>query len=96
MPIDGHVTAEGEEFEGEGSLEEDLKEVAIAAGIGALIGGLTKGKGGALAGVLIGGGGTFLATKGEQVELEEETPLLIQIRDDVTIRSTCRLRTTKL
>lgn len=86
IPINGHVTAEGEELEGEGSLKEDLKEVAIGAGIGALIGGLTKGKGGALAGILIGGGGTFLATKGEQVELDEEAPLLVQIRNDVRLR----------
>lgn len=86
IPIDGHVTAEGDDMEGEGSIKEDLKEVAIGAGVGALIGGLAKGKGGALAGILIGGGGTFLATKGEQVELDVETPLLVRLRDQAVIR----------
>lgn len=82
VPVEAVVTAEARELEGEGSIEEDLKEIAIGGGVGGLIGGLLGGGKGALAGVLIGAGGTFLATKGEQVELPPDTPLLVELRHD--------------
>lgn len=85
IPIDARITASGEELEGEGSLKEDLKEIAIGAGAGAALGGLLKGGKGALAGVIIGGAGTFLATKGEQIELPPETPLIIELRDSIEV-----------
>jgi hypothetical protein len=84
-PLSGHVTAEGESLEGEGSLKEDLKKIGIGAGAGAAIGAILGGKRGALAGVLIGGGGVFLGTKGEQVRLDRETPLLVELTRDLTL-----------
>lgn len=84
-PLRGHVTAQGESLEGEGSLKEDLKKIGIGAGAGAAIGAILGGKRGALAGVLIGGGGVFLGTKGEQVRLERETPLLVELTSDLTV-----------
>lgn len=82
VPVEAVVTAETRELEGEGSIEEDLKEIAIGAGVGGVIGGLLGGGKGVLAGILIGAGGTFLATKGEQVELPPDTPLLVELRQD--------------
>jgi len=83
--IDGIITAEGRELKGEGSIEEDLKKIGIAAGLGAVLGGIIEGSKGALAGLLIGGGGTFLATKGEQVELLPETPLIVQLQEAIRV-----------
>src|SRR5690606_35013231 len=85
VPLVGNITAEGEELEGEGSLREDLKRIGIGAGIGAVVGGLIKGGKGALIGVLIGGGGTFLGTKGEQVELKPETRLIVELTESANI-----------
>lgn len=85
VSIQGNITAEGEELEGEGSLREDLTRIGIGAGVGAVLGGLIKGGKGALVGVLIGGGGTFLGTKGQQVELKPETPLIVELTESANI-----------
>lgn len=83
--LQGTITGEGQSLEGEGSIKEDLKEIGIAAGIGAALGGILKGGKGALAGVLIGGGGAFLGTKGEQVKLRPETRLVIELSQSVSV-----------
>lgn len=83
--IDGEITAEGKNLKGEGSLKEDLKEIGIGAAAGGIIGGLIKGGKGALIGVLIGGGGTFLGTKGEEVKLPPETQLIVDLKRGVRI-----------
>lgn len=85
LSLQGNITAEGEEIEGEGSFREDLKRIGIGAGVGAVLGGLIKGGKGALVGILIGGGGTFLGTKGQQVELKPETRLIVELSEPVNI-----------
>jgi hypothetical protein len=84
IEFEGIVTAETGQ-EGDSSIKEDLKEIAIGAGIGGLVGGLIGGGKGVLAGVLIGGGGTFIATKGEQIELPPGAPLIVELSEDVRV-----------
>lgn len=81
VPIQAKITA----LKGEGSLKEDLKEIGIGAGVGAAVGAIIKGGKGALAGLAIGGVGTFLSTKGEQVELPAETPLVVELTEEVSV-----------
>lgn len=81
IPLKGDIVS----FRGEGSIKEDLKEIGIASGVGAAIGALIDGGKGALAGLAIGGVGTFLSTKGEQVELPPETPLVIQLNEAIEV-----------
>jgi hypothetical protein len=83
--FEGLVTAEGERLEGESSTREDLKEIAVGAGVGGLVGGLLGGGKGVVAGILIGGGGTFVATKGEEVRLPADTPLYVELREEVGV-----------
>jgi len=85
VEFEGLVTAEGERLEGESSAREDLKEIAVGAGVGGLVGGLLGGGKGVVAGILIGGGGTFVATKGEEVRLPTDTPLYVELREEVSI-----------
>lgn len=84
IEFQGIVTAEAGQ-EGDPSIKEDLKEIAIGAGIGGLVGGLIGGGKGVLAGILIGGGGTFVATKGEQIELPPGAPLIVELSEDVRV-----------
>jgi hypothetical protein len=84
IEFQGIVTAEAG-HEGDPSIKEDLKEIAIGAGIGGLVGGLIGGGKGVLAGILIGGGGTFVATKGEQIELPPGAPLIVELSEDVRV-----------
>ncbi len=85
VTFEGLVTADGERMEGEDSVREDLKEIAVGAGVGGLVGGLLGGGKGVLAGVLIGGGGTFVATKGEEVSLPPATGLYVELREEVRV-----------
>jgi hypothetical protein len=85
VEFEGLVTAEGERLEGESSTREDLKEIAVGAGVGGLVGGLLGGGKGVVAGILIGGGGTFVATKGEEVRLPADTPLYVELREEVSV-----------
>jgi hypothetical protein len=80
------VTADTER-EGKSSIKEDWKEIAAGAGVGGLVGGLIGGGKGVFAGVLIGGGGTFMATKGEQIELPPDTELIVELREPVQVPS---------
>lgn len=83
--LQGHVTAVGESLEGKGSAREDAAKIGIGAGAGGVLGAILGGKKGAVAGVLIGAGGVFVATKGEQVRLERESPLLVELVRDLRI-----------
>ena len=72
-------------MKGRGSAKSDLKKIGIGAGVGAVVGGLIGGGKGVAAGLAIGGGGTFLATMGEQVNLEPETALVVELSRSVTV-----------
>lgn len=85
LQVDAFVTTDGARLEGRDSTHEDIKEVAIGAGLGGLVGGILGGKKGVLVGVLAGGGGTFVATKGEEVELAADTPLFVELRRDLNV-----------
>jgi hypothetical protein len=89
VPITALITADGTDLDedDEGIKEdlEDLKEVGIGAAVGAAIGGIIKGTKGAIAGLIIGGAGTFLATEGDDVELPTGTPLLIEVLRDIEV-----------
>lgn len=83
--IYGMVTANEGQLKGKGSLKEDWKKIAIGAGVGAVIGGVAGGGKGVAAGLAIGGGGTFLATKGEQVKLPAESRLIVELSESVEV-----------
>jgi hypothetical protein len=85
LPLEAMVTAEDTRLEGRDSAHEDIKEVAVGAGLGGLVGGLLGGKKGVLIGVLAGGGSTFVATKGEEVELTEGTALVVELRRNLEV-----------
>jgi hypothetical protein len=75
-------------FEAEGTQGSDAKKIGIGAGVGALIGAIAGGKKGAAIGAAIGGGAgtaTVLATKGKEVEFEEEQLFSFVLGDDVEI-----------
>ena len=85
LALDAVVTADEDRLQGRDSVKEDLKEVAIGAGLGGVVGGILGGGKGAIVGILVGGGGTFMATKGEQVELPVDTPLYVELRRDLDV-----------
>ncbi len=86
-PLAGVVTAGKGELKGKGSLKEDWKKIAIGAGVGAVVGGIAGGGKGVAAGLAIGGGGTFLATKGEEVKLPPEARLVVELSQSVEVRA---------
>lgn len=55
------------------------KKAGIGAAVGAVVGGLLGGKDGAIAGVLIGGGGAVAGSKGEDVELPAGSVVTIRL-----------------
>lgn len=55
------------------------RKAGIGAVVGAVVGGLLGGKDGAIAGVLIGGGGAVAGTRGEDVELPAGAILTIRL-----------------
>ena len=70
---------------GKGSHEDDARDVGIGAALGAVVGALAGGKEGAIAGIVLGGGGVFLATKGEDVEIPAGTRLEIELDEAVDV-----------
>ncbi len=83
--ISGLVTGLQGQIKGKGSLKEDWKKIAIGAGVGAVVGGVAGGGKGVAAGLAIGGGGTFLATKGEEVRLPAESRLVVEFTRSVEV-----------
>lgn len=70
---------------GKGSHEEDARDVGIGAVLGAVVGAIAGGKDGAIAGIVLGGGGVFLATKGEDVEFPAGTRLVLELDEAVDV-----------
>src|SRR5262249_7174874 len=65
-------------LESEG-IKGEAGQIGIAAGAGAIPGAILGGAKGALAGILIGGGGTIAATEGNDVELPAGTVLRVRL-----------------
>ena len=74
-PMRGMVTQvlEGEGYKG------DAVKIGAGAGVGAIIGGILGGGKGALAGILIGGGGTIAATEGKEIDLPQGSVLRVRL-----------------
>ncbi len=72
----------------EGQVGDDAKRIGAGAAVGAIIGGMIGGGKGALAGVMIGAGGTVAATEGSNAELPVGTILRIRLDQplEVTIK----------
>jgi hypothetical protein len=71
------------------SLEEeglDKKRAGLGALIGGILGGVLDGKKGALIGVLVGGGGAVVASKGDDVELPAGTVVNLRLERPVAVR----------
>jgi hypothetical protein len=64
---------------------EDATRIGAGAAVGAIIGGILGGGKGALAGILIGGGGTIAATEGSDVNLPAGTILRLRIDQPIEI-----------
>jgi hypothetical protein len=68
-----------------GGYREDAGKIGAGAAVGAIIGGILGGGKGVLAGILIGGGGTVVATEGKDVRLEPGAVLRIRFDEPVLI-----------
>jgi hypothetical protein len=72
-------------LESEG-IKGEIGKIGAGAGLGAIIGGIIGGGKGALAGILIGGGGVVAATEGKDVELPAGSVLRVRIDTPITVR----------
>lgn len=64
---------------------DQAKKAGIGAVVGGVLGGILGGKNGAIAGILVGGGGAVVATKGEDVELPAGTVLTVRLERPLVI-----------
>lgn len=81
-PIRGTVTQTMEA----GGYKQDAGKIGTGAVIGGIIGGILGGGKGALAGVLIGGGGVVAATEGQDVDLKPGTVLRMRFDSELSLR----------
>jgi len=72
-----------QEIKGRG-LKGETGRIAVGSAIGAILGGILGGGKGAIAGVLMGGGGTVAATEGKQVDVPESS--ILRVRFDAPVR----------
>jgi TolA-binding protein len=80
-PIHATVT---QALESEG-IKGEIGKIGAGAGLGAIIGGIIGGGKGALAGILIGGGGVVAATEGKDVELPAGSVLRVRLDTPITV-----------
>lgn len=80
-PIRGTLTqaAESEGVKGEAG------RIGAGAAVGAVLGGIIGGVKGTIAGILIGGGGTMVASEGEQVDLKVGTVLRMRFDSELSL-----------
>lgn len=71
-------------LESEG-LKGEAGRIGTGAGVGAIIGGILGGFKGAMTGILVGGGGTVLATEGKDLELPSGTVLRVRFDSAVPL-----------
>jgi hypothetical protein len=69
----------------DGKTAQDTTRIGVGAAVGAIIGGILGGGKGALAGVLIGGGGTIASTEGADVDLPVGTILRLRVDQPLEI-----------
>jgi hypothetical protein len=69
-----------------GGIRGEAARIGIGAGVGAVIGAILGGPNGALAGILIGGGGTIAATPGTDVDLKPGTTLRVRLDAGLNLR----------
>lgn len=67
--------------EANGSKSRAVAKIGVAAGLGAIVGGLLDGEQGAARGAAIGGAGVLIA-KGKEVELDDEHSIRFRVRRD--------------
>lgn len=84
------LSADGDAVKGRGSHEEDAGRIGIGAAAGTILGAIIGGKKGAIAGLVLGGGGVFLATRGEDVELPAGALLTAQLEQDLELELPAR------
>jgi len=73
------------------SLEEsgiDKRKAGLGAIVGGLLGAAVDGKKGAIIGAVLGGGGTVVASKGEEVDLPAGTVVRLRLEEPVVIART--------
>jgi len=63
----------------------EAKKIGIGAGLGTVLGAVLGGKKGAAIGAAVGGGGSILATEGNEVELPRGTILYLRVDRDLTL-----------
>jgi len=68
-----------------GGYREDAGKIGAGAIVGGIIGGILGGGKGAIAGVLIGGGGVVAATEGQEVDLDSGTVLRIRLDEALAL-----------
>lgn len=66
-------------------LKDEAGRIAAGAGVGAIVGGIIGGVKGAITGILIGAGGTIVATEGKDVEVPAGTILRIRLDQPVYV-----------
>lgn len=81
-PMRGTVT---QAFKSEG-YRGDAGKIAAGAAVGAILGGLLGGGKGLLAGILVGAGGTVVATPGKDVEIPPGTVVRLRFDSPLTVR----------
>jgi hypothetical protein len=64
----------------------DKKRAGLGAILGGILGGVIEGKEGALIGVLVGGGGAVVASRGDDVELPAGTVVNLRLERPVAVR----------
>jgi gas vesicle protein len=70
-----------------GGIREDVGRGAAGGAVGAIIGGLLGGVKGAVLGAVIGGGGTIVATEGEQANLPAGATLRVRIDSPLEVNA---------
>ena len=66
-------------------IKDEVGRIAAGAGVGAIVGGIIGGMKGAITGILIGAGGTIVATEGKDVEVPAGTIMRIRLDAPVVV-----------
>jgi len=67
-------------------VKADAGKIGAGAAVGGVLGGILGGWQGSLAGILLGGGGTMVATEGQQVDLKPGTVLRMRFDQELIVQ----------